>query len=283
MTIFARILSLLPFTVNVSGRKNKLICQFGNFISGKPRNIEFYSKKLNLEKHPIAQIYYYAPYNFIRDFTNSELGKLLVKNLKPNDVFVDVGANLGGYSILAKKKGARVFAFEPFPELYSFLKENESSFGIVHPLALSDTPGHFTFHISDKNIGGSSLVSSSKGPEESGYTRDISVEVSTGDIILKDLDIIHWLKIDVEGNEAAAIKGFERLLKERKIQQIWCEVRGPESDRNANSYIEVCSFLEAHHFDVFTVIGEKTIPFDYRKQERVPQYFDLLFRLKPNI
>jgi FkbM family methyltransferase len=283
MTGYAWMMSLLPITVNVSGRKNKLICQFGKLISGQPRNIEFNSKIISLDKHPIAQIYYYAPSNFIRDFEKSELGKLMLQNLKPNDVFVDVGANLGGYSFLAKTLGAKVIAFEPFPELYAFLSENEHCFGKTYPIALSDQLGNFTFHISDKNIGGSSLVASNKGKEQSGYTREVNVEVSKGDSILNELATIHWLKIDVEGNEAAAVRGFERLLIEKKIENIWCEVRGPESDRNANSYKEVCAFLESHHFDAFTVFRGKRIPFDFREEKKVPQYFDLLFTLKPNI
>ena len=279
MTFYARLISLLPFTVNVSGRKHDLICTLGKLTTGKPKDFQLNQQKLSLSNHPVAKIYYYAPSNFQKDFEKSALGVLLLSSLKPNDVFVDVGANLGGYSMLAKKKGATVFAFEPFPELYAFLKSNENHFGKVHSYALSNIIGETTFYISDKNIGGSSLVESNLPREASGYTREVSVKVSTGDEVLKDLNKIDWLKIDVEGNEEAVVEGFENMLQKSKIENIWCEVRGPQSDRNPNSYLGVCRRMKAAGYNCYILHIDRMIPFDFEKSQSVPQYFDLWFKM----
>ncbi len=44
--------------------------------------------------------------------------------LRPNNLFLDVGANIGSYSILAASIGAKCIAFEPVPTTYEHLLEN---------------------------------------------------------------------------------------------------------------------------------------------------------------
>jgi FkbM family methyltransferase len=280
MNLTALITSLFPFTVNVSGKKHDLICRAGRILSGAPSSVRHRGVEIKLHNHPAAVIIGYAPKNFYNDFYFSELGKKLLSELKQGDVFVDAGANLGGYSFLASRIGAEVHLFEPFPELYSFLKENESVLGKVYPIALSDKESIAVFHISDHNIGGSSLVDSNLDNAQSGYTRDVQVQTSRGDEVLKHIPIIHWLKIDVEGNEEAVTIGFDALLKAKRILNVWCEVRGPQSDRNANSYMKVCELMHAHGYTCYRVIQGRQEIFNFTQEHSVPQYFDLLFKAK---
>lgn len=280
MNLTAWITSLMPFTVNVSGKKHDLICRVGRILSGFPSSVRHRGVEIKLRNHPSAAIIGYAPNNFYNDFYFSELGKMLLSELKRGDVFVDAGANLGGYSFLASRIGAEVHLFEPFPELYSFLKENESVLGNVYPIALSDKESIAVFHISDHNIGGSSLVDSNLDNAQSGYTRDVQVQTSRGDEVLKHIPIIHWLKIDVEGNEEAVTIGFDALLKAKRIMNVWCEVRGPQSDRNANSYMKVCELMHAHGYTCYRVNQGRQEIFNFTQEQSVPQYFDLLFKAK---
>ena len=280
MNLTAWITSLFPFTVNVSGKKHDMICRVGRIVSGVPSSVRHRGVEVVLRNHPSAAIIGYAPKNFYNDFYFSELGRMLLNNLKQGEVFVDAGANLGGYSFLASRMGAEVQLFEPFPELFSFLKENESVLGKVYPIALSDKESIAVFHISDHNIGGSSLVDSNLDNAQSGYTRDVQVQTSRGDEVLKNIPIIHWLKIDVEGNEEAVIIGFEELLKVKRILNVWCEVRGPQSDRNANSYLKVCALMQQHGYTCYRIREGKAEVFDFSQEQSVPQYFDLLFKAK---
>lgn len=280
MNLTAWITSLFSFTVNVSGKKHDLICRVGRILSGVPSSVRHRGVEINLRNHSSAAIIGYAPKNFYNDFYFSELGKVLLSELKQGDVFVDAGANLGGYSFLASRTGAEVHLFEPFPELYSFLKENESILGKVYPIALSDKESIAVFHISDHNIGGSSLVDSNLDNAQSGYTRDVQVQTSRGDEVLNTIPIIHWLKIDVEGNEEAVIIGFGALLKAKRIMNVWCEVRGPQSDRNANSFMKVCALMHEHGYKCYRVSQGKEEVFNFMEVQSVPQYFDLLFRAK---
>jgi FkbM family methyltransferase len=280
MNLTALITSLFPFTVNVSGKKHDLICRAGRILSGVPNSVKHRGVDIQLKNHPSAAIIGYAPKNFYNDFYFSELGKMLLSELKQGEVFVDAGANLGGYSFLASRIGAEVHLFEPFPELFSFLKENENVLGKVYPIALSDKESIAIFHISDHNIGGSSLVDSNLDNAQSGYTRDVQVQTSRGDEVLKNIPIIHWLKIDVEGNEEAVVIGFEELLKTKRILNVWCEVRGPQSDRNANSYQKVCALMDSHGYACYRVSQGEEKLFNFTQEQVVPQYFDLLFKAK---
>jgi FkbM family methyltransferase len=277
MNWFASILKQLPFTVNVSGRKHDMICRAGRLFIGTLHDTTYNGSTIHLGGHKCAEIIGYAPANFFRDFTQSDLGKMLIQHLRPGMVFVDAGANLGGYSYLAKQRGADVHLFEPFPELASYLKENEHLYGKLYPIALSDQSGTATFHISDINIGGSSLVDSQLDNAQSGYTREVIVQTATTEQTLGFLPKIDWMKIDVEGNEAAVIQGCESLLREGRIEHIWCEVRGPQSDRNPNSYLPVCTMLATHGYKAYQVKEGKMHPFDHTSSPEVPQYFDLYF------
>lgn len=278
MNFFAKWNSLWPFTVNVSGKKAKLINSIGNAVAPKANHVDPFGIVISTKNHACASIIRYAPYNFFYDFHKSNLGIFMTLECHENDVFVDVGANLGGYSFMAKRLGFNVFAFEPFPEIAAFLIENETAFGRVHPIALSNETGELTFHISDENIGGSSLVASNLNDFESGYTRRTRVQVNRGDVVLREVEHIRLLKIDVEGNEENTIKGFQGLLEQNKIQSIWCEVRGPKSDRNPNSYLAVTSYLEQFGFTpmVYSHSGRMSLQQLVEKGE-LPQYFDLLY------
>jgi FkbM family methyltransferase len=278
MNLVAKINGLLPFTVNVSGRKARIINSIGRLLAPKADLVDPFGVTITTKNHSCASIIRYAPYNFFYDFHQSPLGVFLTLACNEGDVFVDVGANLGGYSFMAKRLGLEVHTFEPFPEIASFLTENKSAFGQVYPIALSNEAGQMTFHISDHNMGGSSLVLSNLSDSESGYTRRTTVKVDRADQVLREMDCIRLLKIDVEGNEENTIKGFQGLLEQNKIQAIWCEVRGPKSDRNPNSYAPVIQYLKQFGFEpsLFDHQGNRT-QFVLEAEEELPQFFDLLF------
>jgi FkbM family methyltransferase len=278
MNFFAKWNSLWPFTVNVSGKKAKLINSIGKIVAPRADRVNPFGILISTKNHACASIIRYAPYNFFYDFHKSNLGIFMTLECQENDVFVDVGANLGGYSFMAKRLGLNVYAFEPFPEIAAFLMENNSAYGHVFPIALSNESSVLTFHISDDNIGGSSLVASNLNDNESGYTRRTQVQVNRGDVVLREVEHIRLLKIDVEGNEENTIKGFQGLLEQNKIQSIWCEVRGPKSDRNPNSYLAVTSYLEQFGFTpmVYSHSGRMSLQQLVEKGE-LPQYFDLLY------
>lgn len=133
------------------------------------------------------------------------------------DVALDVGANIGWYSLLLDKlmpENSLVYAFEPDPLNYALLSSNIelNNAGKVVPvnLALSDKNEiKKLYQYSNNNLGRHSLLDINEG----GY---VEVETITLDSYIDSLDIdmarVKFLKIDIEGYEYFALRGANRVL-----------------------------------------------------------------------
>lgn len=140
--------------------------------------------------------------------------------LAANDVALDIGANLGWYSVVLDRlsaAGARIFAFEPDPSTYQLLLNNlvANRASRVTPvnLALGETPGVAQLNrYRDRNNGRHTLM---VGGNTSGGT--VQVRVNTLQSFWKENDLgnrrIRFLKIDVEGYEYFVLRGAGELLK----------------------------------------------------------------------
>jgi FkbM family methyltransferase len=147
---------------------------------------------------------------------------IISKVLRCTDLFVDIGANLGYYTCLARKLGKQVIAFEPQHQNLQCLFQNLIANGWqddteIFPLALSDKPGLLTLY-------GASGPSASLVKDWAGYSSRYQkiVPVSTLDNILKGrlLGKRLLIKMDVEGAEATVLAGASETLA-RQIKPIW--------------------------------------------------------------
>ena len=127
------------------------------------------------------------------------------EHITSKDVFFDIGANAGFFSLLANSKGAEVHAFEPFPDTFQLLKKNIEINGNTiygHEMAVSNQTG-FRFM---------------QGAGPSGYNKvseNGTVKVRT--IRLDDFPVIPTiLKMDVEYHDLEAVKGAEQMLRKYK-------------------------------------------------------------------
>jgi len=125
---------------------------------------------------------------------------------------VDVGAHHGGIlSVLLKASpNGRHWAFEPIPNLARQLRKRFPT-ATVEEVALSDYTGHADFHFLPGAAAYSSLMTR---PEiETGQeVRPLRVDVRRLDDCVPENVSIAFLKIDVEGAEAAVLRGATRLL-----------------------------------------------------------------------
>jgi len=140
--------------------------------------------------------------------------------LKPNMVFVDIGANVGSYSVFAGNaahKSAVLLAFEPHPRTYQKLLFNLQANGlpIHHVMNCGVGEREETLQLwSDggSNIGHTSLL------EEGTANAKVSVDVAVRPLlaVLAEHDITHIdvLKIDIEGFEDRALAPFLRAAPE---------------------------------------------------------------------
>jgi FkbM family methyltransferase len=147
-------------------------------------------------------------------FEQEELN-FIKKTLKKDDIFVDIGANVGLFSLIASQvvgNQGLVIAFEPGPAIFNRLLENISLNNLNNIQAincgLSDELRELNFYISDN---GFDAWNSFAPSADNKLRKKIKVNVSTLDEVLKDVDKskIKLVKIDVEGWEKFVLKGGE--------------------------------------------------------------------------
>lgn len=240
-------MAALPVSVGVAGRNRDLVFgaidRFGLRI---PREIKTSLGTVRVDpSHGPERLLAYCFENVFRNYCESPLGHLITQQPR-GSVFLDVGANLGMYSFLARSHGLLAVPVEPDPRHAAFLQRN---FERVVTSALSDSPGELPLYYEARNPGATSLF-----PLDS-YARGEVVPVETFAAVAErgdfgDLAAVSLIKIDVEGLEAEVVRGMTPFLTEHK-PQIWCEVRGEASGRATGSYRRVVEQLTALGYRVF--------------------------------
>ncbi len=144
-----------------------------------------------------------------------------VKNiLKEGDIFIDVGANIGLFSLIASKyvgKSGKIIAFEPAPVIYQRMLENCTVNQIenidARNIGLSNEQGQLIFHVSEN---GHDAWNSFAPSADTKLQKQISVAVSTLDYELKDIDKakVKLVKIDVEGWEKFVLAGGQQFFRD---------------------------------------------------------------------
>lgn len=161
-----------------------------------------------------------APYLLMNKTFAADEVLLLNKILKPNMVFVDIGANVGYFSLIAAKlvgDQGQVYAFEPDPENFKLLEKNIKVNNYKNIIAInkaiSNKSGKARLYLEPDNLCGHSLVAKNGN-------KFVEVETIILDEFLKNkkIDVI---KIDVEGFEPAAFEGMKNTIKNNdKISMI---------------------------------------------------------------
>ena len=148
----------------------------------------------------------------------------LIHALRPEDLFIDVGANLGSYTILAASvAGARVYAFEPIPSTYERLLDNVrlnrlEQRATCFNQGIGAGPGTIAF-TGDSGATNHALASGEQNDSV------VDVEVTSLDIALRD-ELPALIKIDVEGYETPVLEGAEETLKKPSLHSVILELNG---------------------------------------------------------
>jgi FkbM family methyltransferase len=162
--------------------------------------------------------------------------------LREGELFVDIGANLGAFTLLAAGIAkARVLAIEPAPETLPWLHEhvalnNLTGLVEVAATALSDGPGEIRM---TAGLGASNRVD----PD------GIAVPVTTLDALLAGR-VPKLIKLDVEGHEAPVLRGAVATLAHPALLCLVVETRG-HGDENAVDAQCRAAGLAPHAYDPF--------------------------------
>lgn len=201
-TLFRAVLSLVGnrgLSKNLLGR---IVKEYG-IQNCRTNEITVNGYKMILDKDDIMQLSLF-PYEPVET-------DLVKQHVKEHDVVVDVGANMGYYTLLMAKLNAIVHAFEPEPTNFALLKKNVelNNFTNVklYNKAASNTNRKAKLVLADYGTGQHALDNSKFG------TRTIDVETTT-----IDLENVAFAKIDVEGAELLVLKGMKTLPRKMLVE-----------------------------------------------------------------
>ena len=172
----------------------------------------------------------------------------LLHVLREEDLFVDIGANIGSYTVLASSEiGSRTVCFEPVPSTYERLMANIKINNLeckVVPLniALGNSKGEIYFS-SDQNCMNHVIV----GKEE--VKNKITVNMSTLDNELKECPFL--IKIDVEGYEKPTLEGAKNILANNELCCVIMELNG-SGDRYGYDESKILSMMFDYRFKAYT-------------------------------
>lgn len=194
-------------------------------------------------------------YRYMTFFTKEE-GTIawLKNNVRDGDVFFDIGANIGIYSLYAAKLGKNVktYAFEPHKFTFVKLMDNIAVNNLqqqIFPISLplDETCGITKLNYASVDSGSSmSQVGHNMHPENGAFTPKLEeiVYCVTLDKLIEEnvIPCPQHIKIDVDGNELRIIRGMAKLLASpKKPKTIQIEV-------NPGQKSEVTQFMNKHDF-----------------------------------
>lgn len=144
--------------------------------------------------------------------------KYLKQIIKKGDNVLDLGANIGVYTLIFAKlvgESGHVFAFEPDPSNFELLsknvKENKHENTTLVQKAVSDKNGKIDLYVSKRNFASHRIFDAGDNRES------IEIDVTTLDEYFKKNEKpIKFIKMDVEGTEGATLLGASKILENSK-------------------------------------------------------------------
>lgn len=172
-----------------------------------------------------------------------DLPEMLVwqRALHDGSLFVDVGANVGTYTLWAIELGAEVIALEPAADTFGLLEENIALNGYRVTTIRAAAGDHCgTAWFTSGLDSGNSLAAD--GP--------VMTELVTVDSLIGD-QWVTGMKVDVEGFEIDVLRGCTRALTERRIGMIQLEWNEASTKAVGTDRRPVAALLDSHGYRLY--------------------------------
>ena len=198
---------------------------------------------------------------------------LILENLSIEDIFIDIGANVGYYSLLSSNFVKEVYSFEPVSLTYNIFKRNIdlNKFKNIFP---------YKYAIGNQDIKQNINLNNESGHNSIAFDRDHSGLHE--EIIIKRLDsIINFanenilIKIDTEGYEFEALKGMGTLLKNNNCKII-CEFTPKFYKQLTDNHIkystEMLEYIKEMDYSLYEILGQGIL----RKIENISEFIHVV-------
>jgi len=196
------------------------------------------------------------------------------KQIKKGNIVLDIGANIGYYTLIAAKlvgKDGKVFAFEPDPNNFLLLKKNVKlnnyqNVTLVNK-AISDKSKNIKLYLSKNNFGDHRIYKSSENRES------INIKcIRLDDYFKKINQRVDIIKMDIQGAEWAAIKGMQSLLRKNPNIKIIMEFSSDDLRKFGVNPKEFLDFLANLGF-IFYNINEKKDKLEFINIDKIMEQF----------
>lgn len=190
----------------------------------------------------------------------------------PDPVVFDVGANVGGYSKEALQRfgdDLQLYSFEPSEHTFRELEENTRQFKNIkrYNFGLGHENGAVPFYGNEPGSGLASVFNRRLDYRNRAFHKMEDVQIVTLDSFCeeKGIDRIHFLKLDVEGNELNVLKGAENMLERRNIDFIQFEFGGCNID--ARDFFQDYFYFLKEKYRIYRILPGGIRPIDQYREE----------------
>ena len=199
-------------------------------------------------------------------FEEPEVIALFERMLRPGDIAIDVGANIGFHAaLMANLVGAagRVYAFEPNPALRARLNymANHNPFENITLVqsAASDEDGHGLLQVS--SVHGLSSLRTDWNPGTTVRRERVRTIRLDRFIAEREMTAVKLVKVDVEGHEAAVFRGLTKTVERRLVKSFVFELTPPNHPAySARSTDEILLALESAGYSFWALKQGSKLP-----------------------
>ncbi len=238
----------------------------------KPEFVEIEGNRIYLDKQD-------SLFLSVRGYHEKTATRIARNAIKEGDTVIDIGANIGYYTLLfAKWVGptGKVYAFEPEPTNFQLLEKNVQANNYknitIFQKAVSNKNDKLSFYISDESSAANQLFKPKK------FSKIIEVDSVKLDECLSVDEKIDFIKIDIQGAEGTAIKGMNSLLNNNSntiIMQEWWPDAIKKYGMNPDEHLKI---LEKLGYSFYEIDGQndKTNPItiDQLMQKYPNEFFE---------
>lgn len=225
--------------------------------------------------------------NIYNGFEENEI-LFLRRYLKDSDTFIDIGSNIGLFSLNAAQivgKNGSVIAFEPTPLTFKRLVENielNHYEKIIHAynIGISEKKGNLSLNVSENGYDAWNTFANQDDPK---FSKRVEISVDTLDAFLevhfnKRKEEISLIKIDVEGWERHVLNGAKSLLITEHAPVLMVEFTESNLFAAGTSCFEIYDMVVSFGYQWYTFDSESNLMVHDPKRIHYP--YDNLFAIK---
>ncbi|HLI45956.1 MAG TPA: FkbM family methyltransferase, partial [Geobacterales bacterium] len=180
----------------------------------------------------------------------------ILRNIREGMNVVDVGANIGYFSVLLGYKvgqSGKVTSYEPNPKVYQLLLDNltlneHKHNAVAKRKGVSSIGGEVNFHISNRFQGNSSIKQHSEKYKKDFKSDEFSqTKIEVVSLDQENLGYIDFLKVDTEGGEYHVFLGMKNILANKQVDTVVFELNKSMLQKDIEPFYKLLKSYEGDY------------------------------------